>query len=245
MNITLPKYKYKFSILSLHYQKVDLARKRLNEFNTYMMDREDTEIIMIDNGSDTDEIATLFKQASNTITPFIIDENCGFGGAYNKAAEIALGEILIIVSSDVQAKGDYLADPHYIQDHVRSNGLACHRLYDWGTGWNQFGEKIIPYGEGYWLALTKKVWDMVDGFDAETFYPYDYEDIDLSMKMQNFDWGTYKSPAAGTLEEFPHLPIVHQHAATIGSTPERFEHTVKMRARFAKKWGLSNVPERP
>jgi GT2 family glycosyltransferase len=84
--------------------------------------------------------------------------------------------------------------------------------------------------------MYRTAWDILGGFDKR-FTPHDYEDVDLGMRI-------------GKSNDFSlilrdDLPLRHNPASTIGYTDERFEHTVKMRALFAEKWGLSNEPERP
>jgi predicted glycosyltransferase involved in capsule biosynthesis len=94
---------------------------------------------------------------------------------------------------------------------------------------------MVPYPAGHFLACARTTWKKIGGFD-ERFVPHDYEDVDIGMTCCELEM---------TLIEKGDLPIEHMVAGTIGYSPERMENTVLQRKRFAEKWGLPNVPERP
>lgn len=216
---------------------------------SYLVPRKDTETILIDNGSIGSEISEMFvlnAQKYANLRAYRIMENNGFGSGFNHAAQIAEGRVLVLYSNDVVMMGDFLGGEigERVYRHCMAGGLACHRNIDWDSGWNTFGNLTITYGEGYWLALSSKTWKAIKGFDTR-YYPFDYEDIDLSREVEMLSEKNAGLVPLNVVQEFPTLPLKHEGAGTIGYSPERREQTIKMRAVFAEKWGLTNVPEKP
>ena len=248
--MSLQKQKYKFTVLILNYNKIELARQRMAEAISYLVPRDDTETILVDNGSIGSEISEMFvlnAQEYDNLRAFRIMENQGFGAGFNGAAKIAEGDVLVLYSNDVIMQRDFLDGElgERIYQHCMAGGLACHRIIDWNSGWNTFGGKTIKYGEGYWLALSQEMWKEVRGFDTR-YYPFDYEDIDLSVEVERSAQGKADNNISlNIVQAFPSLPIAHTGAATIGYSTKRKEQTIKMRALFAEKWNLENIPERP
>lgn len=228
------------SLLLLNYNKGRLARIRGNEFITHLANHADLEIIFIDNGSEPQHRQVVQstshdvnKNISGTAITYILPQNVGFGRAFNAAAKQANGNILIFYSNDVRLGGDILGDG--FRALVKPKTLVCHTKIGFDSGWNRFGNQVIPYGAGYFLACTKEFWHELGGFDSR-FHPYDYEDVDLSMSAANL---------GGTIMVYATKQLYHEGAGTIGFNPTRYENTVTQRARFAEKWSLPNEPTRP
>ena len=234
----------KYSILLLTYNRFDLLEARIEEIERVFKDRSDIEIRIFDNGS---EDSTGLFLATRGMTWSIttghpglqwsvegMTENIGFGPAFNMLSKRAKGDILFFVSNDVKIRGDFI---DRVVKNIENNhhSLVCHELHNGPTGWNQFGGQMIPYPAGHFFACTKELWKEIGGFD-ERYVPHDFEDVDLGMKCRKLE-----IPMIG----MPQLPIEHMVAGTIGYSPERMENTVLQRKRFAEKWGLPNVPERP
>lgn len=243
-----------FSLLILNYNQPDLALARLLDVQLFLQQHigETLEVIFIDNGS-TEQPNVYYndkRMIAAGIAPDLIHEghvkvvsipeNDGFGGGFRQGAKAASGEYLILYSNDVEMRGDWFG-PNY-QDFARccdAGNLVCHRKISFNSGWNEFASRVIPYGEGYFLMLSKSLWDEIGGFDKR-YHPYDYEDIDLSMEVME-----RSGRGEQAVISFAHLPLHHRCAGTIGYGNARMEHTIKMRALFAEKWGLVNIPERP
>jgi len=126
--------------------------------------------------------------------------------------------------------------PFWTGGEIQTGLIVGQIMVGANAGWNQFSDITIEYLMGHYLAMAREVWDALDGFDTETFHPNDYEDMDLSHRARQ---------AGFSLIAIPDLPIEHLVAGTIGYNPARYEHTVQMRAAFAEKWGLQNIPIRP
>lgn len=243
-----PNYPYppvKYSILILTYNRVDLIEARLAECARIFNGRGDVAIEILSNGCTDETGLFLATQVMNwnsatdkgglQLTTTGIKENVGFGPGFNMLAKDALGDVIFIVSNDVKILGDFIT-PVASAIRQEARALYCHQMIGEAAGWNQFAGTIVQYPAGHFLACTRPLWiNVIGGFD-ERYIPNDYEDVDLGMFL-----GKMEIP----LFPMPDLPIEHAGAGTLGYTPERFENTVLQRKRFAEKWELPNVPERP
>jgi len=234
----------KYSILILTYNRVDLIEARLAEIERLYAYRRDLEIRVLDNGGNDSGGTNLFllsrtrdwpNETGSKLYVNRIAKNIGFGPGFNYLAKDALGDVIFIVSDDVKILGDFIT-PVAEAIEAFPNSLVCQEMISGPSGWNQFGGTVIDYPAGYFLACTKKMWwEVIGGFD-DRYVPYDYEDVDLGMALEKLQI---------PMVRMEHLPIKHMVAGTIGFNPERYENTVLQRKRFAEKWELPNVPERP
>jgi len=229
-----------FSILLLTYTRPDLLEQRLREIATLCPVPGLYEVVVGDNGSPNREASLVVATfqvsgpAGFPVRPVRISPNAGFGRGFNALMEHARGEYWACLSDDVRVTGDLIAE---LKNAFRNapGGLVCQRIIDWPAGWNQFADTLVEYPEGYFLAAHRDVWGTLGYFDPR-FYPNDYEDVDLGRTA----WSK-----GVPLVPWPSLPLVHTGAQTVGHSPERFRQTIAMRAVFAEKWALPNIPERP
>lgn len=229
----------KITIILLTYKRTDLLDARLKELHGYYNKREDVQVLVIDNGSPGISSSSimqgyLMKGDKWFFSVHRIPENIGFGPAMNKGVEEAKGEIVCLLSDDVRIYGDFVSRVIAMMEVMPDSILAA-EIVNWPAGWNQFGATpTFPYLQGYFLAMKKETFNKVGGFD-ERFAPYDYEDVDFSYTAQKLKL---------SLKQIA-LPLEHLAAGTIGYSDERMDHTCRMRALFAEKWGLPNEPKRP
>jgi len=233
----------RYSIILLTYKRADLINARIAELVQLYGQRPDVEILVCDNGSDNPNLRASLaahalaqgtQESGWSFRTMRIPDNVGFGPGFNRAVAESLGELIILLSDDVRVYGDIL---EIIESfHVASpTAIIGKRVIDFDSGWNKFGSHPpITYVEGFLLAMARSIWETLGGFD-ERFAPCDFEDISLGFEAQKRNIPLIEAP----------LPVEHLIAGTIGYSPERYEHTIKMRALFAEKYGLPNVPERP
>ena len=225
------------SILILTFTKPELALARVHEVMRFFGYRDDTELIVFNNGggprANLPFMNLGYEDKALKFYLESIDKNAGFGGGWNEAVKRSRGDIIYLLSDDVRITGDFIAP---IAMAMTPGAIVGQEMIGHRAGWNEFATFKISYLMGYFYSMARSTWDELGGFDAETFYPYDYEDVDLCYRAQQ---------AGMTLLDVPSLPIHHEVAGTIGYNPDRYENTVLQRARFAEKHGLSNVPERP
>lgn len=190
--------------------------------------KPEIEFVIVNNGS-TDNTLKVLEQWQAIMGKRLVianlPDNIGFGPGNNWGAEIAKSLILIFISNDVLIKGDYIMP---IKDTITKDALYGAELLDYDTGWNKFGDVLIPYLTGWCVACTCKTWHKLGGFD-ERYFPCDYEDIDLSYTAQQK--GIELRPLS--------LPLQHiSGQSAIALEGGREKVTLRNQALFKEKWKL-------
>lgn len=225
----------KNSVILLSYNAWSLVMGRLSEL-AYMLPF-DSELVWIDNGT-TEEAAFgnmnwWLKTFPGKSQYYRFPENVGFPLGCNKGAGMARGENLIFLSSDVVVHRSYFPEVERILA-ANPDTLIGGRLVDWPGGWNEIqanGKKyVIPYAEGWFMALRRSAWIQLGGFDP-SFSPADMEDVDLSASALALGMTlTAMNPGY-----FTHLGGKSFEASGI-SPNMRIQQTHKNKAYFDKKW---------
>lgn len=195
----------------------------------------DAQFIIIDNGS-TDATLRILEDwrtaYEGRLTVITNGKNEGFPVACNQGVTVATGDILLFLNNDTLNYGDYLT---FIQRTVSDDMIAGPELNTRDTGWNRFGDPstgsgrsvLVPYVAGWCLAVTRKTFDELGGFD-ERYSPADYEDMDLC----------YKAVKEGKSLLWLNLPIRHISGVSGQQLTNRRKLTETNRRKFAEKWGL-------
>jgi O-antigen biosynthesis protein len=187
-------------------------------------DRQDVEFIVVDNGSidNTPSLLASYISKMDNLRIVTNKQNEGFPVACNQGAREAIGDILLFLNNDTMIFGDYITHlKHAVNDRV----VVGPELNKHNTGWNQFGDSIIPYVAGWCLALTKASYEQLGGFD-ERYTPCDYEDMDLCYHATKEGYELLKVD----------LPI--RHISGGSAMPDRLAITERNRGKFREKWGL-------
>lgn len=216
------------TVITPVWNKSELTHRFLFKNWTLYRHRLDISFVIVDNGS-TDNTPRILSQWRETmgsrLTVIVLPDNIGFGPGNNKGVEVASDDVLIFVSNDVIPKGDYITP---IVQVVKDNVLIGPQLLDYDTGWNKFGDTLIPYMAGWCLACNRTTWDKLGGFD-ERFVPCDYEDIDLS----------YTAQQKGIELKAIGLPLQHMFGqSAVNLNGGREKTTLKNQALFKAKWEL-------
>jgi GT2 family glycosyltransferase len=223
----------KLSIVILNYNRAELLSKRMMEMIANIP-HEGVEVVVVDNGSTDETALKIFEWWKNSKLSFPakfyhIDKNQGFCGGMNFGINASNGKIVLCLSNDVQVCGNSLCQTILDIFDKDDKILLGGRIIDWNSGWNTFvinGKSYtVPYCEGYAVAMTKQSWEVVDYFDT-LYYPYDYEDVDLSMKALQ---------AGLKLTSFPSEMFIHAGGQTINSS-DRIEVTKVNMQKFIDKW---------
>lgn len=199
----------------------------------------DVSVIIIDNAS-TDDTPGYLERLEH-VDVIHNEQNMGYAYACNqganRAAEIG-ADLLIFLNNDVVIGGDFVA----IIDAVsRANpgDVFGANLIAFDTGWNRFGDDVVPYLEGWCIACRRDTFDALGGFD-ERYTPCDYEDVDLSMV----------ATVQGRRLRRMSLPLVHIGNQTGRLLESRVNITRRNRDLFYEKWfinrkdGKNEKPER-
>lgn len=217
------------SIIVPVWNKSQLTHQFLTRHWQFYQDRDDLEIVVIDNGS-KDKTPQLLAdwggRWGDRLRIITNETNRGFGPANNQGAELAAGEILIFISNDVMINGDYIS-PIISSLEIHPRNLVGPSRLDHDTGWNMFGKELIPYLAGWCVAMTKETFTDLGGWD-ERYVPSDYEDVDLSY--------TAIHQGRGLIHLL--LPLVHISGVSATQLPDRREMTRKNQERFKEKWNL-------
>lgn len=217
------------SIITPVWNRADLTSQYLYDHFGRYANRKDTEWIIIDNGS-TDETPQSLdywqRMIGDRLTVIRNEENLGYSKANNQGIAIARGDIFAFLNNDIVITGDYLTP---LEKAVAENPRAIvgAQLLTANTGWNRFGDEIIPYLVGWCFAMHRALFEDIGGFDER--YSFDYEDSDLCKAAVEKGY---------ELREIP-LPIHHLGGQSGKLLPDREAITKVNRGRFAEKWGLT------
>lgn len=180
------------------------------------------EVIVTDDGNDKETLDGLKWWANEAkllpIKHYRHAKPKGFLRNSNYGLELATGNVVCLVSTDVRIHKNILLDT--------GGDLWGGRYLDFDTGWNKFGKNLFPYLEGWLLMARKSVWEQLGYFD-ERFVPHDYEDVDISTKARELGI---------PLTHFVDGYVTHLGAQSIGYSSDREEITKINREKFREKW---------
>jgi GT2 family glycosyltransferase len=193
---------------------------------------EPCEIILVNDASTDREIddgVGFWQKHSNSkhVIRYIKNElNQGFSFSMNRGASIAHGDVIVLLSNDVQIYDNFVAE---IVDLLKENPkyfIGGEVLWH-DTGWNKIGNTIFPYANGWLLACTKGAWIDIGGFDLR-YGHFDYEDCDISTEAISKGY---------VLKALSKSKLTHIGGATIYPLyPDRQEYTKRNREKFIEKW---------
>ena len=224
----------KVSIICPVWNRSDLTHRFLGQHWMIYMGYPGVEWVIVDNAS-TDNTAAVLNTWQRIMGPRLkvltMEKNIGFGPANNRGADVAEGDILAFVSNDVNADGDYLT-PLSEAIQGEPNALYGAQIFSHNTGWNTFKEVgRIAYIAGWCVVSERQFWAKIGPWD-ERFVPCDYEDLDLSYRVQKAN--------------FPIVPLKLPLRHDSGKSAEnlaggRLKVTLENKQRFIEKWGLTPV----
>ena len=219
------------TVITPVWNRANLTAQYLFQNEIFYPHDPNVQWIIIDNGS-TDGTTAILEYWKDIIGSRLIilknETNLGFSVACNQGAARADGDNLLFLNNDVTIKGDYLTPlERALADNP--NSLVGPQLVKKDTGWNVFGAQIINYLVGWCLAMPKRIFNDLGGFD-ERFSPAYYEDIDLSYcATQN----GYELQSV----EIPFLDHLGERSGNQFGDNKR-KITEANRIKFAEKWGL-------
>lgn len=233
--------KIRASVILLSFNAWHLVHARMAELYKYLP--SDCELVWVDNGT-TEEAAmggmVWWQDIYNKPLQFYrFPVNQGFSIGNNKGAELAVGEYLIFLSTDVVIHRPFVDDIiSTLTEHPK--WVLGGRVIDWPGGWNQISiggrEWVIPYCEGYALALRRDAWEDAGGYDPR-YSPADCEDIDLSIALASKGYELHAVPPG----YFTHLGGGTFQANGV-SPDTRMQTTIRNKQRLVEKWA-DRLPE--
>jgi GT2 family glycosyltransferase len=165
------------------------------------------------------------------------EQNRGFIGACNAAAQMALGKHIILLNSDTRICDGWLDELIGTFHIFPGAGLVGSKLYNedgslqeagaivWndGSAWN-YGRGDVPsrsqysysrqvdYCSGAAIAIATDLWKELGGFDSH-FAPAYYEDVDLAFRVRAAGREVWLQPLAKVLH---YEGITHGRDETVG-----------------------------
>jgi GT2 family glycosyltransferase len=212
------------------------------------------EIIIIDNGSDADEVEIL-GNASHRFRLVRLDQNMFFGEPSNIGAELAAGDLVVFLNNDIKVTPRWIEpliatlETGYCAGAVGARILhPNNELLEAGgvvrpDGWGiQIGKdrmklpagfidatRIADYCSGACLLMRRQVFLDVGGFDP-IFDPAYFEDVDLAIRLRSIGLFTYYCGAS---------VVYHEESTTstrVWSAEERRGHIAANHQRFVQRW---------
>ena len=213
---------------------------------------ERTEVIVVDNGSKTNEAAIIGQRYPYVIT-IRSEQNLGFAGGNNLGIKAARGKYLYLINNDTIFRGE---DFQALIDRLNTSdkiGMVCPKiLFAWGNNPIQFagytplsaitmrnraigfGEEDkgqyntphpTPYAHGAAMMVSRKALERV-GMLPECYFLY-YEELDWSMMFRRAGYEIWYEPSS---------TIYHKESRSTGQdSPLRTYYLTRNRLLFVKR----------
>lgn len=244
------------SIVVVNFNKADLTGQCLAAIDASMGDI-DYETIVIDNGSNPNDAATVATLASSHGATFIpLRCNLFFGEANNIGAEAASGTYLLLLNNDAflqpgavarlldtltRAPAAGAVGPRFLYPDGRLQELGAYVRPD---GWViQAGRasgrpppipardvRVVDYCSAACLLMRRDTFLALGGFDP-AFDPAYYEDVDLALRLRASGKFFYLDGRASVIH------AENQTATTIWSNSAKLRLIKRNRRIFMGRWG--------
>ncbi|WP_159012451.1 glycosyltransferase family 2 protein [Bradyrhizobium sp. S69] len=241
------------SIIILNWNKSDLTLRCLENVKRHTRSVS-FEILVVDNGSNSFELATLKKGLDQSATLISLSQNMFFGEGNNIAAEAARGRFLLFLNNDVTiddiindlivqfktcfsagAVGPKFLYPSGVLQEAGAfllpNGMSLR-----GGQQNlkvdphfEYGSHIVDYCSAACLLVERDSFFKVGGFDP-LFDPGYYEDCDLCFRLRAMGLYTYYASE---------IVVIHEENVTSSALwggEEINQIVAKNRSLFLNRW---------
>jgi GT2 family glycosyltransferase len=209
---------------------------------------EDVEVLVVDDGSTDETVATLgtFGEAIRVLT---ISHNGGFANACNRGAAEASGDLLVFLNNDTEPRPGWLeALANYAEKHPQADVIGAKLLYPNGSVQHAgvvFGQDGYPHHLYAGLpgdhpavnqsrplqavtaacALVRRpAFEQAGGFDVA--YENSLEDVDLCLRVRS---------QGGEVHYCHRAEVVHLESASRGRS-DRFQTSVEL---YRERWRTS------
>lgn len=237
-----------FSIIIINYKTPDLTADCLRSLLA-LGSASDLEIIVIDNASFDNSANLLKDEFGDKIKLIESERNLGFSGANNLAAKKACGEILLFLNSDTILKEDIFPRLKNLFFRDEKLGAISPTLItlsgnEQEAAYGKFPtlKKLVlrqivkkdkeeksdlietDWISGCAMAIKKKVFDKIKGFD-ENFFLY-YEDVDICKRIKEVGYKVAMDKKSS---------LVHLGGASLGLNKKRKEYYYASQDYYFKK----------
>ena len=235
------KKDFSVSIIIPNYNGKELLARNLPlVINAYHNSQNNiSEIVVVDDGS-KDNSASLIKTSFPGVKLIQHTKNRGFSAAVNTGVRTAKGELVALLNSDVSPSSDFLEK---IYPHFKDKDTFGVSLHEQGFGWakgvfsggfivHEPGEEDSQVHRTFWInggsgVFRRDIWFKLGGLDEKTFFPFYWEDVDLSYRALKRGYKLFWEPDA---------KVVHQHETTIGKFPASKRNVIQERNQLLFIW---------
>ena len=199
ISVVIPNYNGRDLLL----QNIPLVVESLLSYH-----KGEKELIVVDDGSKDDsmevlsELAEKYEKEKFIFTIIKNTVNQGFSPTVNRGVASAMGEVVILLNSDVRPNKNFLDSllPHFKDEEVFAVGCVDESVEDnvivlRGRGIGKWERGLMNHAKGehdrnttLWVsggsgAFRKSLWEKLGGLDP-IYAPFYWEDIDLSYRAQ-------------------------------------------------------------
>lgn len=211
----------------------------------------DGEVIVIDDASQQDDTQQYLLSLADKIRYYPNHINQGYSFTVNRGVELATGEIVILLNTDVEVEPDcftaalsYFSDPDVFSIGFNSGegsmritwerGLFHHFKQEYDIAKDKQPIKSV-WASGGQGAFLRQKWLELGGMDL-LYKPYYWEDTDLGYRAWKRGWTNLFAPDCR---------CVHHHAQSViaGNFPKDSIYTTAQRNQFLFIWkNISDTP---
>jgi len=237
------------SIIIVNWNGACLLRQGLPSIiDAVAYTREQHEIIVVDDGSQDDSVIVIQHEFPD-VKLVVLKENHGFGKACNIGVEHSSNEIVIMLNSDMIVEKNFIEGllPVFADDAVfvvackikkmdkeaieigRTHGKFIFGFITVDRDCDKSVNQAVStlYASGGAAAYRKKQYMELGGFD-ELYYPFYWEDLDLSYRAWKRGWKVLYQPRS---------VVYHKHQGTIGkSFKKSYVKTMYYKNKFIFTW---------
>lgn len=216
------------SVVIPNYNGIELLKKNLPKVVSAKTNKRNRikEIIIVDDASTDDSIKLLRTNFKNKIRLFQHKKNRGFASTSNLGVRMARAKLVCLLNTDVSPSNNFLERTikHFKDPNVF--GVSLHEKgYTSGPGRGVFQNGFIETprtksfkttSDTFWVSggsgvFSRKLWLKLKGFDEKLFYPYYWEDIDISYRALKRGYKLFWEPKS---------KVVHKHEETISKVSQ-------------------------
>ena len=241
------------SVIILNFNKSNLTKKCLEAIwaNTLGYSYE---IVVVDNGSAPDELKAL-ADAGSHFRLIKLPENHHFGDGSNIGARHSTGRHLVFLNNDAFVSSNWLKPLISTLENYPDAGAAGSRIFspygrlqEAGGFVNESGHvlqvgiikpydpreefqtRIVDYCSAACLAISKRFFDELGGFDP-IYSPAYYEDVDMCLRIAAKHKFVYYCP------ELIVVHIKNATSSTVWNATELAQLVERNRRTFLSRWG--------
>lgn len=224
MNPNLKKIKHTVGILIYHRtpELVEMAKECLNSVLA-SVNREETEIILVDNGS-----TERWEWEKHVDVYVRFPQNMGISAGWNPILKLAKGKYITILGDDTKVVSGFL---DALQEAIEQPQAGLANVHSEGMPQGIGIEETYKWFSGACFMLTRKTLNRVGYFD-EGIFPANHEDTDYIYRVYQAGLKLYKNHS---------LTIMHKQGATLHA-PDISATNQDTHKYFVDKHGFDPIP---